>query len=317
MMGRLVRIVAALVIVGLVGFVGYGSWVTAKSLRGILTVGGPTIQGDGWPAPQSPADIGYVGDPKAAYGLAFEDVEIDTELGPSPAWFVPAADESASRWAVVVHGIGGRRENGYRFLPVLHEAGLPVLMITYRNDDGAQPAPDGLYAFGLSEWRDLDAAMQYALDHGADDLVIVAESMGGGIAGQVLLHSELADRIVALALDAPAVDFPAIVTDQVKRLGVPLAPVLAQGGLWLSAMQLPINIGTATTTDVFAEFAGPLFLSHGEADRVVPVATSDALVERREATTEYLRTKADHIQSWKEDPARYEAALRAFLATVQ
>lgn len=316
-MGKPVGIILVLLVIGFVGYLGYGSWVTAQSLRGILTVGGPTIQGDGWPAPQSPADIGYVGDPKAAYGYDFEDVEIETELGVSPAWLVPAADAAASRWAIVVHGIGGRRENGYRFLPVLHDAGLPTLIITYRNDDGAQLSPDGLYAFGLTEWHDLDAAMQYAFDHGADDLVIVAESMGGGIAGQALLQSELADRIAAIVLDAPAVDFPAIVVEQVARLGLPLAPILARGGLWLSTLELPINIGSATTTTVFAEFAGPMFISHGEADCVVPVATSDALVERRDAPTEYLRTKADHIQSWKEDPARYNAALRAFLGTVQ
>ena len=37
-----------------------------------------------------------------------------------PAWLIrPAAGSAASEsWAIFVHGIGGRRENGYRFLPV-------------------------------------------------------------------------------------------------------------------------------------------------------------------------------------------------------
>jgi hypothetical protein len=33
----------------------------------------------------------------------------------------------------------------------------------------------------------------------------------------------------------------------------------------------------------------------------------------RRGPTDYLRTGTDHIQSWKEDPARYQAALLAFL----
>ena len=45
------------------GFFGFGSWQAANFLQASLAVGGPTAQGSGWPAPESPADIGYTGDP--------------------------------------------------------------------------------------------------------------------------------------------------------------------------------------------------------------------------------------------------------------
>lgn len=298
-------------------YVGVGSFLAARMLGDTLTVGAPTAQGDGWPAPQRPQDIGYSGDPKEAFGYDFDTVEIPTELGPAPAWLVYPELATTSRWAIIVHGIGGKRENGYRFLPVLHDAGMPSLMISYRNDTDAPASPDGLYAFGLTEWGDLDAAVQYATDHGAIDVVLVAESMGGAIVGQFLLQSSLADMVAALVLDAPALDFTAIATDQIGQMNLPLASILGRGALWLSDMMLPIQLGEADTIPVIAGFAGPLSLSHGDHDRVVPVATSDRLAALRPDNTVYLRTSADHIQSWQEDPARYDTALRDFLTALQ
>lgn len=53
------------------------------------------------------------------------------------------------------------------------------------------------------------AAYAYAEAHGARQIVLVAESMGGAIAGQFLTRSPHAAKTLALALDSPALDFPA------------------------------------------------------------------------------------------------------------
>jgi uncharacterized protein len=145
-------------------------------------------------------------------------------------------------------------------------------------------------------------------------VIVIAESMGGGIAGQFLRRSENAGAVAAIVLDAPAVDFHAVLVDQIGRMGLPLPSLLAGGALWFSGLALPVRLGDAATTAEFARFRGPIFLSHGSADRVVPIGSSDELVARRTAVTEYFRTTADHIQSWKEDARRYEASLRAFLS---
>jgi uncharacterized protein len=317
--GRAVGIVAGLtlaLIVSFGAFLAYGSWQAASLLQTILTVGGPTAQGDGWPVPQIPADIGYAGDPRQAYGYRFDDIRLGSEVGDLPAWLVPPAEGgvSAQRWAIFVHGIGGRRENGYRFLPTLHDAGLPVIMMSYRNDEGAPASKEGIYAFGLTEWRDLEAAVEYALDHGAGSVLIVAESMGGAIAGQFLRRSRLARQVSAIILDAPALDFPALVAAQIGRDGIPFAGGIAHGGFLILRQRIGLDFSQAYTLPEFASFSGPLFLSHGAGDQVVPVASSDRLVSERSAPTEYLRTEADHIQSWKANPDAYDRALAAFLA---
>ncbi len=320
-MRGITKIVLGMLAAGLVGFgglVAYASNEAAKFLEQSLTVGGETAQGSGWPEPEGPADIGYEGDPQAAYGYPVETLALPTDIGDMPAWLVPPPGGMAvaERWAIFVHGIGGRRENGYRFLPTLREAGLPVLMLSYRNDKGAPAAPEGMYAFGLTEWHDLDAAVDHAMANGASSVVLVGESMGGAIIGQFLRRSTNASAVSAIVLDAPAIDFPAVMLDQMARLGVPLAGLIGRGGTMIFAARHGIDLGDAVVTGPLAAFPGPLFLSHGAADRLVPVSSSDWLAQARRSPTDYLRTGADHILSWKEGPARYEAALSDFLATL-
>lgn len=314
----IVGTLAVLAVAGIAIFVGYGSWQTYLNVDRLLTVGGETAQNSGWPEPETAADIGFVGDPMTAYGFAFEDVAIPGELGPIPAWLVrpEGAAAEGGTWAIIVHGIGGRRENGYRFLPTFRAAGIPTLMMSYRNDEGAPPSGEGRYAFGLTEWRDLDAAARLALGKGAQSLVLLGESMGGGIVGQFLRQSDLRDRVSAVVLDAAAIEFKATLAATLTQLKVPLPSLMAEGGLFVAAKKMPFDLRKADVTGEFAAFAGPMFISHGEADRIVPVALSDRLAERRNAPTEYLRTRADHILSWKEDPARYDAALLGFLKTL-
>ena len=70
----------------------------------------------------------YAGDPREALGLPTRHVAVPDELGPMPAWLVPARGRT---WAIVVHGINGTPQIGLRIAPALHRAGLPAMLITY------------------------------------------------------------------------------------------------------------------------------------------------------------------------------------------
>ncbi|MHA6692908.1 alpha/beta hydrolase [Devosia sp. A449] len=312
-----VRWALGVLVILLLAYILIGSWQASRLLESTLRVGAATAQNAGWPAPEVPADIGYQGDPNRAFGYQFESIAIDGELGQLPAWFIPTVSPGAATpWALFVHGIGGRRENGYRFLPTFHDAGHPVLMISYRDDSGAPVDPSGLYAFGLTEWPDLERGVRYALQNGAPSVILIAESMGGGIVGQFMLHSGQRDAISAIVLDAPAISFDSILTEQIEKMHLPLAPILARGALLFSDWFSTVPLGEAETTEALARLDKPLFLSHGFIDQIVPIVSSDRLVAMRSAPTTYLRTAADHIQSWKLDPSQYEASLRAFLSTL-
>src|SRR6187402_3946904 len=98
---------------------------------------------DGYLAPQMEVAFNptvWAGDPTAAFGIPSKTVPIRSELGPMPAWLVPGRERT---WAIVVHGINATPQTGLRIVPALRRAGLPTLLITYREDLGAPPSPDG------------------------------------------------------------------------------------------------------------------------------------------------------------------------------
>jgi uncharacterized protein len=309
------RLIVALAAIAALYFI--GATIGATLLLNHLTVPG-TVDWSGAnnPNPPSePTELGYRGDPAAAFALSFETVHYPTDLGPAEAWLVPGTRADAP-WAIYVHGIGGIRENGNKQLTAIKQAGLTTLLIEYRNDRDAPADPRPLYAFGTTEWPDLNAAVSYALANGATSVVIVADSMGGAITGQFLRHSAQADRVTAIALDAPALDLDQVVAATLEQLHLPFARELAIASLALFDFTRGSTLSDADTRAELARFPGPLFLSHGSADVLVPVAISDELVPQRQGPTTYLRTGANHLLSYKEDPERYRDEMVAFLESL-
>ena len=292
--------------------------VLAGTLLAMLTAGVVDWAGHKRAAPADPLLIGYRGDPEAAFGWPFAAVHYPSPLGDAEAWLVPSAAgeaRSGGTWAIWVHGIGGTRENGYRIVRTLRDAGLPVLLVTYRNDLGAPRAADGLYSFGLEEWHDLDAAVSWALGQGAERIVIAAESMGGAIAGQYLARGGNREAVVGLVLDAPALDFNEVIAAGGRRYRVPLGAYVAMAGLSLFSM-LRRDLRQAVALDAIAGFEGPIFLAHGEGDPLVPFSTSERLVARRPDIA-FWRTRSDrHPMSFEADREGYSGALRSWLEKV-
>lgn len=311
---RLVRwTLVSLPLLSLVYLVAGGVYLYGVAAH-VLTVGPVAEMLEARGRPDAPLAMGYRGDPNQALGLDFEVVQVPTELGPAPAWFLRAAGDDLA--AVYVHGIAGARENGYRYLATLRAAGIPTLLVGYRNDPDAPAAPDRRYAFGLSEWRDLEAAAAIMTARGYHQLLLIGDSMGGAIIGQFLRRAPRADDVVAVALDSPALKLQDVLARLASSIGLP-------GGQWLARIALPLldvssphPFGDASVTEVLANFAGPLLLVHGTGDRLVPITGSDRLLQRRHGTTLTLRTEADHLLSHGSDPEQFERALAALLAII-
>jgi len=252
----------------------------------------------------------YAGNPRQARGLPFRSVHVRSELGQMPAWLVPGR---ASTWVIVVHGHNDDPQVGLRIAPALHRMGLPTLSITYRNDLGAPPSPDGLHHLGLTEWRDLEAAADYAFDHGATRLVLIGYSMGGAVIGQFMRRSALAGDAAALILDAPALDWSETLAFNVEQIGLPSfasLPLKSAIGARIDADWEALDM-TSHPEDLHL----PILLFHGTDDELVPIETSDELAEELPGQVTYHRVPAaGHTHSWNVDPRLYERRVRAFLA---
>lgn len=251
----------------------------------------------------------YAGDPKVALGLPFTSVRVPDELGPMPAWLVPGSNHT---WSILVHGINGSREDVLREVSALHRAGSPTLLITYREDEGSPPSPDGKHHMGLTEWRDLQAAAAYAVSHGARRLVLAGLSMGGAIVTQFMERSALAGRVAGLVLDAPALDWRAILEFNAKELGLPSFAV--DPVEWIVGERIPADWNRLDAVRHAGAFHLPILLFHGLADKLVPISTSDAFAKRLGRWVTYYRVPgAAHVQSWNVDPALYERRLTSFV----
>jgi pimeloyl-ACP methyl ester carboxylesterase len=259
----------------------------------------------------------YAGNPSQTLGLAYANVAIPDELGPMPAWFIPTVRTRtrAGTWAIVVHGINDSPEVGLRIAPTLRHDGLPSLLIAYREDLGAPRSPDGLHHMGLTEWRDLAAAARYALAHGARRLVLVGYSMGGAIVAQFMERSPLAAHVAGLVLDAPALDWKAILSFNATEMGLPA--FAADPVEWAIGARIDADWRSLDALRHPGDFQLPILLFHGTEDKLVPIATSDRFAKELPGRVTYYRVPhAGHTEAWNVDPGLYEQRLTAFLAQV-
>ncbi|MFF9813014.1 alpha/beta hydrolase [Streptomyces sp. NPDC014006] len=253
----------------------------------------------------------HVGDPRAALGLEHADVDVPGELGPLPAWFVPAARDT---WVIAVHGLGTTRELPMNVMGMLNRLRLPVLALAYRGDLGAPRPPDGLNHFGETEWRDVDAAIRYAVRYGARRVVLYGWSTGATMALRAAQLSGMREHVSGLVLDSPVLSWPTTLRSlalarRTPGALLPLAVRAAQGRTGLQ--DGPADGTIAADADGLAV---PTLIVHGPGDTVAPWRFSRRFADRRpDLVALHTVAHAPHGAMWNADPESYEEALRRFL----
>ncbi|GAA4990029.1 alpha/beta hydrolase [Kineococcus glutinatus] len=269
----------------------------------------------------------HSGTPAGALGIAHTDVVVTSPVGGLPAWWVPAAagaphPPQRRTCAVLVHGRGATREEALRAVPVLHAAGLDVLVPSYRNDADGPSSPAGRYGLGDTEWHDVEAAVRWALERGAERVVLGAWSMGGAIVLQLVARSALAERVDALVLDGPVLDWFDVLDHQARRNRLPVG--LGRYGLRLLAhpgarrvigVDGPVDLRRMDWVARAEELRLPVLLLHSDDDEVVPSGPSHRLAAARpDLVTHVPSSGVFHTKEWNLDPAAWEAAVLGFLA---
>ncbi|MDO9063228.1 MAG: alpha/beta fold hydrolase [Microbacterium sp.] len=277
----------------------------------------------GEPLPGSPARLdswNYLSPDEL--GLPYENVQVAGELGALPAWSFPAANPDAGTWVVHLHGWSARRTESLRAVPTFHDAGFHNLIASYRNDGEGPNSEDGRYALGEREWHDAEAAVRWVLDQGAQRVIVVGFSMGGQIALQLSLRSELAPRIDALVLDSPVVDWVATLHFQgeLHRLPTPIresviALMSQPWGRLLTGQRESVDLRGLNVLEKADALTVPVLILHSDDDGFVPSGPSRQLAALRpDLVTLVSYDTARHVKLWNLDAQRWSASILTWLA---
>lgn len=258
------------------------------------------------------------GDPTSTFDLPFETVYYQSDVGSFPAWYI---DGPSDTWAIVVHGKGGTLEESLRVVPILHELGYPILVISYRNDLGEARDPSGYYTWGQTDWVDVASAVRYANEQGAIEHILVGYSYGGAVITSYLTQSPLRNFTKAVILDAPVfsledtIDFRASQTE-IPVVGVTLPNELTYFAKWIAGWRFDIDWDATDYLTQTSNLHAPMLVFHGTRDISVPYATSEAMAANRPDITTLITTEAGHTRSWNLDPDLYEETITEWLAGV-
>ncbi|MDO5492086.1 MAG: alpha/beta fold hydrolase [Nesterenkonia sp.] len=258
-------------------------------------------------------------------GFEAEDVVLELPGGPAPAWHVrPRSTDGplagSKVWAIMVHGRGGRRSEGIRALEVADQLGIDALLISYRNDGEAPDAADGRYGLGITEWEDVEVAVRYALDQGAEDVLLFGWSMGGAIALQTADRSRLSPAVRGLVLTGPVIDWTDVLAHQARANRIPT--LVGRMGRWyisnragrvVTGLGAPVDLKAMNWIARSDQLHVRTLILHSVDDLVVPYGPSRDLAQRNELVTYVPFTDARHIKEYNCAPDRWNRKVRTWV----
>lgn len=257
----------------------------------------------------------------AELGVSFTEVAITTAGGPSPAWLIPGTGDDAV-WAVHLHGIRTQRSVVLPSVSALLPTGVTSLVPSWRGDSEGPSTVGGGSSLGQEEWRDVEAALEFAVASGARSIVLVGWSMGAMISTLLLQNSRLSDRVVGLVMVAPVTSWRTLVAQAVRAARLPafigslVEGILRTPGLCrLVGLEGPVRL--AALDSAAATVTVPTLVIHNPGDPLAPfAATVDFVNQNGEYAELVVFEEAPHAMEWNREPQRFEETMTNWVADV-
>ncbi len=222
-------------------------------------------------------------------------------------WYCPTPRKR--RLIVLVHGMGGSRDEMARIGRDLHAEGYDVLLFDLR---GHGLSDSSRLYMGGRERRDLRAVLDWAARQGysSDRVGWLGYSMG---ASTLLMEAAQNGKIGAAVLDSPFGNLPELLDAQLTRHSH--LPSWFNPGI-LAAARLAFGVRTDNLVPIRSALQWgkrPMLLIHGEADSVVPVAQARQIARAIGPSCQaVILPGVEHVGAYNRSPGRYIAAVDGF-----
>ncbi len=250
-------------------------------------------------------------DTPADHGLAYEDVTLTTSDGLNlAAWYLP--NDAARGTVIYCHGHTNHRGQMLEQAAFLHENGFSGLLIDFRRHGDSE---GDLTTFGYYEWRDVQAAVSYAVDEQGEGGPVILWGISMGAATALLAASEISGVDAVIAESSFYAASETLRSDLNRMFGLPTVPF---GFLTSTITELRVGI-KIDDLDIGRAVSGldgmPVLLVGGSADRRMPLSNNERLFEQISGAGKeiYVAEGATHGDIWEMDREAYAEKVLAFL----
>jgi pimeloyl-ACP methyl ester carboxylesterase len=254
--------------------------------------------------------------PKSVSNLDYETIYYESNLGKFPAYLTNDGDVGI---VIFVHGFRGdysREVFAKMRAGEIVDMGYRSMIISYRNDKGLPKDPSGIFQYGTTEWQDIDAAINKALEF-TDNVVLFGTSGGGGPISSWLENVGDENKVKGIIYEAPVINFwKSVEVNGAARY--PWVPKQLFGYFKIvTEIRYGVDFQKMDFTEAVINSNIPVLLFHGDDDEWVPVEMSDLIAESRVNNLTYIRYEnVGHVTSWNADPDNYVYQLKTFLTNL-
>jgi pimeloyl-ACP methyl ester carboxylesterase len=259
-----------------------------------------------------------------AVGLSYQDVNVSVEDGSRPAWVFPAGN--GRRWALHLHGIKSSRASALRSVPIAAELGMTSLVPAFYGDIDTDAAPGAApqgATLGIREARDVERAIAFAVESGAEEIVVFGWSMGATIALLLAETSQYRDRFTQLVLIGPAVTWRASIARGMAAARLPawVGPPLFRSleSPWLSRVVKMAEPTSFTRLDWLRSdrpVHTPTLVLHSAGDKDNELAESRQMARLNPSTVTVQEfPPVPHLMEWNAHREIFERVVRERLSS--
>lgn len=221
-------------------------------------------------------------------------------------------DEDSHKWALILHGYTGWKEEMYPFAYWYHKEGYHVVVPDLR----CQGESEGDFiGMGWTDHYDCNLWIDYILQQDPEaQIVLHGQSMGAATALMITGESSMPENIAAVVSDCAYTDAYSMFGEKIKEwFYLPAFPLVDSACVVLK-LRGGYNLKDASAVNAVRKSNTPTLFIHGDKDAMIPAQMTKDLYEAASCPKDILIIEgAGHAQAQDKEPETYYGKIKSFL----